>query len=78
MNSRDANAFVRRVRGWFKPELRHECYDEGCKFEEVSETISNKKQAVGFIRQMTLLFLLTAVRKLDYFAPFSTFSKAII
>jgi len=48
MNSRDANAFVRRVRGWFKPELRHECYDEGCKFEEVSETISNKKQAYEY------------------------------
>ena len=49
MSSEDANAFIRKARGWFSIELRHECYDEGCTFEEVEETIGNRKAAVSLL-----------------------------
>ena len=49
MSSEDANSFVQKVRGWFSPDLSHECYDEGCTFEEVEETMRNQKDAVSLL-----------------------------
>lgn len=49
VSSRDANSFVRDVRSWFRSSLGHECYVEGCTFEEVAETISNKQRAVRLL-----------------------------
>lgn len=45
MSSSEANSFVREGRSWFRKNLKHECYQEGCRFEEVTEVIQNKDVA---------------------------------
>lgn len=45
LTSEDASSFFRPVQRFFTS-LRHECYDEGCDFEEVEEAIGDNQKAV--------------------------------
>ena len=45
LTSKDANSFFSPVKRFFTS-LRHECYEEGCDFEEVEEVMGSSQKAV--------------------------------
>ena len=45
LTSEDANSFFSPVKRFFTS-LRHECYEEGCDFEEVEEVMGSSQRAV--------------------------------
>ena len=68
LSPEDANSFGGKVAQLaihkrFRRGLNHECYFEGCDFEEVTESIHNREEAVSSVRipfisgEIMLLFL---------------------
>lgn len=47
MSPSEAKSFVRKTRDWLGKDLKHECYIEGCRLEEVTEVIKDKETAVS-------------------------------
>lgn len=48
MSPSEAKSFVRKTRDWLGKDLKHECYSEGCRLEEVTEVIKDKETAYEY------------------------------